>query len=67
MNGLVLNPNEQVVKYIRDQVKSNNGYCIMCSEHNKSTKCNKYCKKSGNCLCGMYISQDFEPDEYDLD
>lgn len=67
MEGYVLNPNDEVVKYIKTQVRENNGYCICCEEHSKATKCPKACKKSKHCPCGMYIPDDYEPDEFNLD
>lgn len=67
MSNLILNPNEQVVKLIKADIKANNGYCICIEQHNKTTKCPKACKKSGVCKCGLYVPQDYEPEEYDLD
>lgn len=59
-NGYVMNPDDQVVGYLKARVKDNNGYCIYCDKENrnKTMKCPKACKSDDkDCVCGMYVKE----------
>ena len=56
------NPNKKVVKNIKKQLKSNNGYCPGSLIHDKEHKC--MCQDfrnqttPGYCLCGLYYKEE---------
>lgn len=58
---VILNPDGEYVKEIRERIKSNNGHCPCAIEKNKDTKC--MCKdfreqidraETGYCHCELY-------------
>lgn len=68
MNKIKVNPNEEVVKAVREALAKNDWYCPCSLEKNKDTKC--LCKafrdlynsgKVGTCNCGLYISYIDQP------
>lgn len=55
---IILNPDTELVKEIKRQLKDNNGYCPCQLVKTKDTKC--MCKTfremdEGMCHCGLYI------------
>lgn len=59
------NPDKELVKSIREQLKANNGYCPCVLEKTPDTKC--MCKEFrdmikneeiGVCHCGLYIAEE---------
>lgn len=58
-----VNPDENVVKEIREDLKRTNGYCpcVPSYKHNEDTKC--MCKsfreqtEAGYCHCGLYYKE----------
>ena len=57
-----MNPDKEIVKEIKSQLKANNGYCPCRISKTQETKC--MCKefrdmiksgKTGMCHCGLYI------------
>ena len=60
---IILNPNTEIVKEIRQKLKENNTYCPCRIQQTKNTKC--MCKEfrdmiangiEGECHCGLYLS-----------
>lgn len=60
---IILNPNAEIVKEIRQKLKENNNYCPCRIQHTKDTKC--MCKEfrdmiangiESECHCGLYLS-----------
>lgn len=54
------NPDKKYVKYIKQKLKDNGGYCPCALVKNTDTKC--MCKEfremeSGMCYCGLYIKE----------
>lgn len=62
-NGLELNQDEEFVENIRKRVRDNGGYCLYEEKNNKANKCPKPCKRSGECMCGLYISNNWSEDD----
>ncbi len=57
---VILNPDKDFVREIKQQIKKNNGYCPCSIVKNSDTKC--MCKEfremeSGMCHCGLYIKK----------
>lgn len=55
---LMVNPDKELVKTIREKLKANDGYCPCRLQKSEDTKC--ICKefmeqKEGECHCGLYI------------
>lgn len=58
---IMVNPDKELVKTIREKLKANDGYCPCRLQKSKDTKC--ICKdfmnqKEGECHCGLYIKFD---------
>ena len=60
---VILNPNTEIIKEIRQKLKENNNYCPCRIQQTKNTKC--MCKEfrdmiangiEGECHCGLYLS-----------
>lgn len=60
---IILNPNTEIVKEIRQKLKENDNYCPCRIQQTKDTKC--MCKEfrdmltkgiEGECHCGLYLS-----------
>ena len=58
LTKIILNPDEEIVKDIRERLKTNDGYCPCRISKTPDTKC--MCKEfreqaEGECHCGLYI------------
>ena len=54
---VVINPDKQFVREMKQALKANNGFCPCALEKTKDTKC--MCRdfremESGTCACGLY-------------
>ena len=56
---IIINPDDILVKDIRERIRNNNGYCPCAIIHDDTTKC--MCRDfreqeyEGECHCGLYI------------
>ena len=55
---IIVNPDKELVKTIREKLKANDGYCPCRLQKSEDTKC--ICKEfknqeEGECHCGLYI------------
>ena len=55
---VILNPDKEIVKKIKEGLKKNNGYCPCRIEKTEDTKCMckefRELKETGICHCGLY-------------
>lgn len=55
---IIVNPDDSIVKEIRQKLKENDGYCPCSLIKNNETKCPCVAfrqQESGECHCGLYI------------
>lgn len=56
-----LNPNEEIVKNVREALAENDGYCPCSLLRTEDTKCMckefKNSEEEGTCHCGLYIKE----------
>ena len=54
-----LNPDNEIVKMVREALKENDGYCPCKITHIEDNKCMcKEFREQGICHCGLYIIED---------
>lgn len=58
MGKMVLNPDKQAVKQVREGLKMRNGYCPCLVLMNEDTKCPcKDFREDKKCHCGLYVEE----------